>query len=129
MNIQSWPERWIVDDWADMQVRDFMRSHGQCGRLENVDGYCEWTGPFADFQIDRGLSARGPMTLVLLTPTQEALFDDDLDMSGFESVLELMSPPTRTAVDSGFLLNSTDGLFRIKALHAEGAFCSHPMCV
>lgn len=126
--MQHWPEHWIIDDWADSQIRDFMRAHGQCGQLENIDGYCEWTGSFVDFQIERSPTARGPMTLVHLTPTREASFEDDLDMSGFESVLELMSPPTRTAVEPSFLLNSTEGLFRIKVLHAEGASCSHPMC-
>ena len=126
--MDPWPERWIVDDWADTQLSDFKRFHGNRGVLENIDGFCEWTGPFVEFQISRSVTARGPITVISLTPTPEASFEDDLDMSGFASILELISPPTRTAVESGFLINSTEGLFRVKAPHADEEGCEHQFC-
>ena len=126
--MDPWPEKWIVDDWADRQLSDFMQFHGNRGVLEAIDGFCEWTGPFVDFESSRDVTARGPMTVVSLTPTSEARFDDDLDLSGFASMLELISPPTRTAVDSGFLMNATEGLFRIRAPHSDGQSCGHPFC-
>ena len=128
IDMDPWPDRWIIDDWADSQLEEFMDFHQGRGRLEHIDGFAEWEGPFVDFRIERDATARGPISIVSMTPTSEARFDEDLDMSGIESMLELISPPTRTAIDPGFLINATEGLFRIKAPHADAESCAHPFC-
>ena len=128
IDVNPWPDRWITDDWADEQLAEFMAFHHGRGRLEHIDGFAEWVGPFAEFRIERDATSRGPMSVVSLTPTAEARFEDDLDMSGIESMLELISPPTRTAVDRGLLINATEGLFRIKASHPDEQSCAHPFC-
>lgn len=126
--MDPWPDRWIIDDWADSQLIEFMRAHGNSGTLELIGGYAEWLGPFVNFHMDRDATARGPITLICLTPTDEARFEDDFDMSGHESIFEVMTPPTRTADAPGFLINATEGLYRIRAAHPHSHVCPHAFC-
>lgn len=126
--MDPWPDKWLVDDWADQQLLGFTSHHGNRGRLQCLSGRVDWVGPFTDFNILRDGTARGPITIISIMPTEESEAVDDDVMLNFETMYEVMTPPTRIATESGFLINGTYGLYLIKAPHDDGAPCSHRFC-
>lgn len=126
--MDPWPDKWLVDDWSDQQLLDFTSHHGNRGRLIRVAGRVDWVGPFTDFNILRDGTARGPITIISMMPTQESEAVDDDVLLNFETMYEVMTPPTRIATEAGFLINGTYGLYIIKAPHPDDQSCGHPFC-